>query len=50
MKALVYGGPGNKSWTEVPNPVIENPTDVIVKIDTTWHSKNVKISHLKCRL
>ena len=35
MKALVYGGPGKKSWTEVPNPVIENPTDVIVKIDTT---------------
>ena len=35
MKALVYGGPGKKSWTEVPDPVIENPTDVIVKIDTT---------------
>jgi alcohol dehydrogenase len=35
MKALVYGGPGQKSWTEVPNPIIENPTDVIVKIDAT---------------
>ena len=35
MKALVYGGPGVKSWTEVPDPVIENPTDVIVRVDTT---------------
>ena len=35
MKALVYGGPGKKSWTEVPNPVIKNPTDVIVQVDTT---------------
>ena len=35
MKALVYGGPGQKSWTEVTNPIIENPTDVIVKIDAT---------------
>ena len=35
MKALVYKGPGQKSWEEVPNPVILQPTDVIVKIDTT---------------
>ena len=35
MKALVYGGPGKKSWTEVPNPVIKSPTDVIVQVDTT---------------
>jgi len=35
MKALVYGGPGKKSWTEVPDPVIESPTDVIVRLDTT---------------
>jgi alcohol dehydrogenase len=35
MKALVYGGPGNKSWTDVPDPVIENPTDAIVQLDTT---------------
>lgn len=35
MKALVYGGPGKKSWTEVPNPIIMNPTDVIVRVDTT---------------
>ena len=35
MKALVYGGPGVKSWTEVPDPEIKNPTDVIVRVDTT---------------
>lgn len=35
MKALVYEGPGKKSWKEVPNPKIENPSDVIVQIDTT---------------
>ncbi|BCW58710.1 zinc-dependent alcohol dehydrogenase family protein [Arthrobacter sp. StoSoilB20] len=35
MKALVYGGPGEKSWTEVPDPVILHPTDAIVRIDTT---------------
>jgi alcohol dehydrogenase len=35
MKALVYGGPGQKSWTDVPDPKIQNPSDVIVKVDTT---------------
>ncbi|ORJ92280.1 alcohol dehydrogenase [Prescottella equi] len=35
MKALVYQGPGRKSWMEVPDPVIQQPTDVIVKIETT---------------
>jgi alcohol dehydrogenase len=35
VKALVYGGPGKKSWTDVPNPVIAHPTDVIVRVDTT---------------
>ncbi|WP_345451093.1 hypothetical protein [Arthrobacter gyeryongensis] len=35
MKALVYGGPGQKSWTDVPDPHIVNPTDAIVRIDTT---------------
>ena len=33
MKALVYHGPGQKSWDEVPNPAIKFPTDAIVKID-----------------
>ena len=35
MKALVSHGPGQKSWDEVPDPQIQQPTDVIVKIDTT---------------
>ncbi|WP_091467007.1 zinc-dependent alcohol dehydrogenase family protein [Paenarthrobacter nitroguajacolicus] len=35
MKALVYGGPGEKSWTDVPDPVILQTTDAIVRIDTT---------------
>lgn len=35
MKALVYGGPGEKSWTDVPDPVILQATDAIVRIDTT---------------
>jgi alcohol dehydrogenase len=35
MKALVYHGPGKKAWEDVPDPVIIDPTDVIVQIDTT---------------
>jgi alcohol dehydrogenase len=35
MKALVYEGPGKKSWKDVPNPKIQQPTDVIVKMDAT---------------
>jgi alcohol dehydrogenase len=35
MKALVYGGPGKKSWTDVPDPLIIHPTDAIVRVDTT---------------
>ena len=35
MKALVYKGPGQKSWEEVPNPSIRESTDVIVKMDAT---------------
>jgi alcohol dehydrogenase len=34
MKALVYHGPGQKSWDNVANPTIQLPTDAIVKIDT----------------
>src|SRR3954452_1880702 len=35
MKALVFGGPGEKAWDTVPDPQIQEPADVIVKIDTT---------------
>jgi alcohol dehydrogenase len=35
MHALVYHGPGKRSWQEVPDPMIQEPTDIIVKIDTS---------------
>jgi alcohol dehydrogenase len=35
MKALVYGGPGERSWDSVADPELQDPTDVIVKVDTT---------------
>src|SRR3954469_7507257 len=35
MKALVFGGPGQRSWDNVGDPGIQDPTDVIVKVDTT---------------
>jgi alcohol dehydrogenase len=35
MKALVFGGVGERSWDVVDDPGIQEPTDVIVKVDTT---------------
>lgn len=35
MKALVYHGPGQKSWEEKPRPVLQAATDAIVKIYKT---------------
>ncbi len=35
MKALVYHGPGQRGWDSVDDPTIVDPTDVIVRIDTT---------------
>src|SRR4249919_2170822 len=35
MKALVYHGPGERSWEDVPDPVIVDPTDAIVRIDSS---------------
>ena len=34
MKALVYHGPGQRSWDVVPDPEILEPTDAIVRIDS----------------
>ena len=31
MRALVYHGPGHKSWDEVPDPTIIDSTDAIVR-------------------
>ena len=33
MKAVVYHGPGEKSWEEVPDPTIIDDTDAIVQVD-----------------
>jgi len=35
MKALVYHGPGLRSWEEKPDPVIQDPTDIVVRIDSS---------------
>jgi alcohol dehydrogenase len=35
MKALIYEGPGKKIWDDVPDPKIERPSDVIVKMVAT---------------
>ena len=35
MKALVYHGPGKKSWDEKPKPTIIDATDAVVKITKT---------------
>ncbi len=35
MKALVYHGPGSKSWEEVPRPTLRDDTDAIVRVDST---------------
>ncbi len=33
MKALVYHGPNNKAWEEVPMPTLQADTDAIVRVD-----------------
>ncbi len=33
MKALVYHGPGSRSWETVPDPRITVPTDIVMRID-----------------
>jgi alcohol dehydrogenase len=35
VQALVYHGPGDKHWESKSDPTIEDPTDALVKIDTT---------------
>jgi alcohol dehydrogenase len=32
MKALVYGGPGQKEWKDVPRPGLDKQTDAVVRI------------------
>jgi alcohol dehydrogenase len=33
MHAVVYHGPGQKRWEEVPDPTIVDDTDAIVRVD-----------------
>lgn len=35
MKALVFHGPGSKSWEDVPDPRLVEATDALVRVDTT---------------
>jgi alcohol dehydrogenase len=35
MQALVYHGPNKRGWDTVPDPKIIDPTDIIVRIDTS---------------
>ena len=35
MKALVYQGPNEKSWDEVPDSVLIDDTDAVVRVDAT---------------
>ena len=33
MKAVVYGGPGQRSWTDVSEPKIVDPRDAVIQVD-----------------
>src|SRR6201996_6091289 len=35
MRALVYHGPGERGWDTVEDPSIVDPTDIVVRIDTS---------------
>ena len=35
MKALVYHGPDSKAWEDVPDAAVVDPTDVVVRVETT---------------
>jgi alcohol dehydrogenase len=35
MKALVYEGPGEKSWRDMPDPALQDDPDAIVRVDAT---------------
>jgi len=35
MQALVYGGPGQRTWQATPKPVVRDPGDAVVRITTT---------------
>jgi alcohol dehydrogenase len=35
MKALVYNGPGERAWMDMPDPGVIEPTDAVVRIDSS---------------
>ena len=35
MMALVYGGPGQRTWQAMPKPIVRDPGDAIVRITTS---------------
>ncbi len=35
MKALVYGGPGQRAWQSTPRPIVRDPGDAVVRITTS---------------
>src|SRR5947209_8483441 len=35
MRALVYHGPGERGWDSVDDPAIIEPTDIVVRVDTS---------------
>ena len=35
MQALVFHGPDQKAWEEVPDPVLVDDTDAVVRVDAT---------------
>jgi hypothetical protein len=35
MDGLIYEGPGRRSWATKPDPTIQDPTDVVVKIGSS---------------
>ena len=34
MKALVYYGPGQRSWDDVPDARVQAPTDAVIRVDS----------------
>lgn len=35
MKAMVFHGPGQSAWQDVPDPVIQDPGDAVVRVEAT---------------
>jgi alcohol dehydrogenase len=35
MMALVYGGPGKRTWQAMPRPIVRDPGDAVVRITTS---------------